>query len=665
MYFIPLPHPVTGTPQLYRHQDCCVAADAPLASKSCPVLTYEVPQGLYRELKIVSPPALHAVVQHASRLRPFDAEEDDCLAKGHVLIEFLARNVVNLKASDVATLRASYIVPVSKNHLQIPRLVTKKSADVFCPFMGVLPEEFYPFCEPLLYRLGLVDDVTPAFLDIVQAEALQRYRHQALSVNELAAAVRLLETAADMGVHIRAVPDQRGRLVPAEHCVVNDAPWLTERMTFTQGVFITHSKVTRQTAARANIRVLSAAVKEQLDPAQGAPFTPTEPELSQHLTSRLRSHTFAQCVATILETQGIVHAEHLRDSALHQMLSSLSVQIVTGLCTRLTMIATGEDVTRVPHATAFFDEKGRTVYLTHTPSVHCVVPLSVCVSAILHCPGNLHLEELFRCQEGDLSIVAHSMRIATRTPDEVIAMQRGVPGYPVSAEDESHLVPALKISLLTGETVAWEDPSKVRRYGRVVHVSFPGLQDPLQIPTYSVLVGLCERKTLPGAVLWRFEDGNPNGPSNGNIDSSTTPAQQQQPLGGLVMTAPEGETATRESLVETVCALLERINVPISMEGRDMLQQITSLNRELNVSREHISKLTTNMAQQTMRIQNLEISLQCPICYGKIAVALAPCGHCLCEECVKRMNEVDGGLNRTKKCYSCRRNVESFVKLFL
>lgn len=197
------------------------------------------------------------------------------------------------------------------------------------------------------------------------------------------------------------------------------------------------------------------------------------------------------------------------------------------------------------------------------------------------------------------------------------------------------------------------------------------------IATYRVRVGPTQVHELLSTDMYSFRDTvAPISPVHMAAAADPTPTHPDTPpaagIEGDVIDVAHGASggvAANKSEVSTVEyvnaveSLLRRSNLSLSTERQTMISRALALEVEHAALVGQLKEASEQLDHQKGIIHNVEQEQTCTICFQtkedgvNVNVALVPCGHCYCEDCVERIKE-------DSSCPQCKQSVSGSLKVF-
>jgi hypothetical protein len=101
-----------------------------------------------------------------------------------------------------------------------------------------------------------------------------------------------------------------------------------------------------------------------------------------------------------------------------------------------------------------------------------------------------------------------------------------------------------------------------------------------------------------------------------------------------------------ELLVHAVHDMLARVNLPVTLEQRTLMQQSLQLQQDKLTMRAELDQSLKEIQKKQQRLDAVDKAFECPVCMDVRVDAVLPCGHFFCHDCI--------GTLAARKCPQCR-----------
>jgi sacsin len=625
---------------MVRFCDAAMPADKYLVWSVMPVLQVggSGPNEMMRmQLKMLSPPPLALVLQNLANIRPETVDRwplqslsvEACYQKTY---EYLWARWADIGHDDRRTLRHLACVPVNDTLVKPSRIFCRLSGDL-SPFMFELPRHLGAH-EPLLKALGAREapshDDLVTFLHELGAEC----DGHALNPNELTAVVKVLETLTELrtrssGLPNLLVPDVGGTLVKAASCFLCGDRALLQRVDRNL-LHLAHPSLSSAVCASVGIGQLREALEERLE-GDAEPFF-CHSDLEGLLTKRLQSPALASAIVSIAQHDSLTAQGVSRD------LGGLKVVVARTLRTRLFLRPRGvrvggggesvgeegdmqgldvsaEDGAEVLY---FVDMRKRRILVSDSlpSSIDVYNVLAKAVNQVLQ--GKLAHELLalsvaLRAEPDEVASSLARLGISIeRSQYDVALACRGRPGAALLPLDAALVTLQPHRRFQPGDIVAWNDAEQVARYGIVVDAGAgeaegKGAAGKTGIRRLQIRVSAGEVAPMLSSDIMCFKPtsgghSDPAGPICGN---DCPPLSSLQPSRGAeaFLQHPDeqggqgghgggegeeggggrgGGAVSAQEVAGAVERLLGRLDVPLSLEKKELLQSVLELKERVD-----------------------------------------------------------------------------------
>mmetsp|Transcript_22436 Transcript_22436/g.43639 ORF Transcript_22436/g.43639 Transcript_22436/m.43639 type:complete len:346 (+) Transcript_22436:61-1098(+) len=161
--------------------------------------------------------------------------------------------------------------------------------------------------------------------------------------------------------------------------------------------------------------------------------------------------------------------------------------------------------------------------------------------------------------------------------------------------------------------------------------------------------------------------GTPARPLREPLDAKLGPGAQARSLarrGGDAKEKRKGQgggsrsASENEDLISAVSSLLARVNLPVTLEQKQLMKTNMGLQDELRAMKKQITLVCDAKDRANQRLKKIADGFTCKICLSEpIDRILIPCGHFVCSSCE--------GLLRTRSCPFCRQRYQTSTKFYL
>mmetsp|Transcript_16507 Transcript_16507/g.23131 ORF Transcript_16507/g.23131 Transcript_16507/m.23131 type:complete len:362 (+) Transcript_16507:400-1485(+) len=118
-----------------------------------------------------------------------------------------------------------------------------------------------------------------------------------------------------------------------------------------------------------------------------------------------------------------------------------------------------------------------------------------------------------------------------------------------------------------------------------------------------------------------------------------------------------GDDPAGSNVIEAVSSLLSRVNLPISLSQRALMESNMRLQAEMKKMQKQMAAVCDARDVLNSRLKKIEDSYICHICQSnKVDSVLVPCGHLICSTCQRCL--------RKRECPFCRNAFRSSAKYF-
>eukprot|EP00301_Raphidiophrys_heterophryoidea_P002418 c11125_g1_i2.p1 GENE.c11125_g1_i2~~c11125_g1_i2.p1 ORF type:complete len:1118 (+),score=253.69 c11125_g1_i2:603-3956(+) len=683
---------------------CALPDHKLLVMLACPLMDASAipPRLAWDHLAIQGSPSLTRVVDNLKRMTQAcilecwplpDISPDDVYSK---ILGLLSESWDSVPNNLRQELRAVSIVPVGSAIVPASRLfLTLNSSEGLFPFMFELPARFVRF-EGVLRDLGMEETPSAARLIELLNSLKREYGNRALNPNELRSFLRILNSLASSysssQSQLAVIPDTNAVLCSSRLCLLNDAPWLLEKIR-PGSVHLAHPSLKQDMCLKLGVQMLSTALKEQLDPRDPAKPVASLADMAAQMSQIVVAANTIRIIASVWQQCDPAHA--LPEQNVHALLKDVTVSIVEHITTRLYLLSSGTDVTRAPTAASvasavpsasstpsslfFVDAANKHILIAEPPlGVGCDYLLSVALSRFLGCAVVLPIAPFLNPASRQLQPdVAQALGLVQGDTESLVMRlsRRGVAGESLLESDISlvQLRPGRPLS--KGEVIAWEDksgPSPVFRYGAIDDIpsTNSGESSSRFIKKVRVIVDEGSGRTayfMP-SMLYTF-GGHATGVSSEAASSGfeelaanpvTSAKTTTDPKKTQITTAGgEGnlDHVTGTDFVKAVEDLLTKANVPFGLDQKKVLEQNVNLQDRLRQAGEELSQTKSQLEKMNATSEKLKSELTCKICFtNEVNIVIVPCGHLICAECSRGTTQ--------RCCPFCRTAVAQVCKFF-
>mmetsp|Transcript_32127 Transcript_32127/g.51731 ORF Transcript_32127/g.51731 Transcript_32127/m.51731 type:complete len:416 (-) Transcript_32127:142-1389(-) len=236
------------------------------------------------------------------------------------------------------------------------------------------------------------------------------------------------------------------------------------------------------------------------------------------------------------------------------------------------------------------------------------------------------------------------------------AVLRGMPGQALTPED-AKLIKLQPLRIFAENELIAIGSNGDYRYGRVLSQT----KDAFDALSYlTVDVGLGKKESLISSQVFIFTSN-----LNSNISAKDDPKEPVSPVTpnkgdekvdsksgelkdeGSIRRMEKGHIDHKAALVSAVSSILTRVNLPLSLEQKDLISANIQMQNQLRELKTQITSLADAKDKANEQLKKIEESFQCQICTSNpVDRVLIPCGHLLCSTCVGRL--------RRNNCPFCR-----------
>eukprot|EP00753_Platysulcus_tardus_P021952 PLAT9175.3.p1 GENE.PLAT9175.3~~PLAT9175.3.p1 ORF type:complete len:2055 (-),score=888.62 PLAT9175.3:62-6163(-) len=705
--FVPVTLPAGAGCSLARFQDCAVPDDYALVWTQQPVLQAgRVPPAvIWPGLRLRSPPAAETVLRHVDELTSdVEALENwreamSATAAFQAIYRFLATEWPSLSEGQRMRLQRMPLIPVG-NHFVRPSQLFFRLPENLAPFMFEVPRSFGAH-DRLFRQLGARAE--PATVDYAATlgELAASLAGAALNASELAAVLRLLALLAQESdtlpldaVHL---PNQRAVLVPASSCLVNDAPWMAERVD-TARVQFAHAKLPQAITTALRLPRLSAVVQERLAdgfiPRAHAPSA----ALSARLSAALGSAAVADGLRALLRDDAGAAAPTGSDAVdVAAALTGWQIKVVDSLCSQFTFAAGRRDDLDVTAAAAgsliYCDREALTLFIAqdalHAPLTAAGVAALAVNRHLLQ--GQLRdllpLEAMLQADAADVPKLLHQLQ-AVMPEAHAGETRRCQPGEPL-AEIDSKLAQFKPLhEFLPAEVIAFrESEDGDLRYGVVLAVageadgSADSEDSGSAIRRVKVQVAASAARWMRSTDLYSFRSAQAakgSSTSSSHMAAGDAAATLGDWFGSAVPAAADsgaereaaGEAGKEEEealpveaaeMVQAVQSILSRLKLGMSLEQQKLVEDNLRVVAERDRLAAELKREAARTAELREELEESKSGMQCQICYtADCDRVLVPCGHMICASCVDGI----AASGRTRRCPFCRKAYRSTCNFY-
>jgi sacsin len=117
------------------------------------------------------------------------------------------------------------------------------------------------------------------------------------------------------------------------------------------------------------------------------------------------------------------------------------------------------------------------------------------------------------------------------------------------------------------------------------------------------------------------------------------------------------DATDKQRVLSAVAALLQRANLPLSLEAKSLLSANMDLKNQVDECNAKLAAMKLQNVKINSTVEKIKSAFVCCICMIKeVNTVLVKCGHMMCDECVAQLP--------SQKCPQCRERIISTVPFF-
>ncbi len=639
----------------------------------------------------------------------------DFLGSFDAIFSYLQDHWSELSSRDISILRQTSLVPVASRLVKPSRLFLRLEERLF-PFMFEIPRAYGGY-DTLFRKLGTTESPSLDQYLLVLREISSDLKGSALNVNEISSVMkiilsvsRLLDQNSSRLQSDIYVPDESNRLILASNCLLNDSQLLAGRIDKKELKFVS-PKMPLQLCEQLGIRKLSDEIREVLVSIKGDHLKTPEKDACTAKAEKLQKDgSFQDVFSSNNFASGCLQ---LWEDGLSQLKNSVVDWKRLPTATTLQTTFRGYKLVFCQHVETRLERKGQTELIkgSNRTTSHVIEGSNIFVASshqfasVESTLGNIAMK-LMNSTAPDLPAFTNLSGVCAmfqvRDPATIprllesrgirkidrAAILRGTPGEVVTKTDLQRLcLDPLRI-FFKSETIAWVEEGgneggeqqTVYRYGKVLSEQRDKYNALSEI---EVNVGksnkarkflssnlYCFRSSLLRQNVNEFETGDTKNKSCAldvharNIETHATTsatgdrkALRDTEMKTQVDVSDNGNIDDKSVLVGAVSSILARVNLPLSLDQKELMGANMQLQKEVARLKAQITSVCEAKDRANARIQKVEESFVCNICANEdVDQILVPCGHLLCSTCESKL--------RQKQCPFCRQGFRETVIFF-
>lgn len=616
------------------------------------------------------------------------------------VFKYLQSHWDELDNSERHQLSDSAVIPVGSDLVKGSRLFFHL-AESLAPLMFEVPRAFGAY-DTLFRQMGSKE--SPSAEDYIQLlqELYNECGGNALNLNELLAVCRVVKhlanSVAEMGT-MPSIEDQRRIFLPSSTSVMqpmlsmanNDALWLSARIELKE-LHLVHPRILAPVCQLLGVPALSTVVTEEMDQSVEQVSSAVHSQLSSTIylmNTALASAQFGNGLRRIISVQhqkaaapndfsgGGPDFEDLdrRIGALAAFAIKEVGEVQSRFVARVGLPPRTIDVTQASARTSsvsFVDHEKRVIYvssstLRNNRSMRVGQIVASSINQLLGGPIQdcTPIESILQCDVNEITDVLRLLNI-TEDPSLIAEKLRGTLGEILTDADRSNVELSPLRSCLPGEIVAVQVDGSFR-YAKIVEARTSATE----VTRYNVRVSKSTSRWFLATEIYFFRSGRNAGVSR---SSGIGEARQADAVETIISTnsfslrempstlAASGVDGTSShsseisaspvgaaSVMSAANDLLSRLNVSLSSDFEDLVNEVERLKQQLEMAEESRRIAAAQIDEAIRDKRDAEDALICAICLeARVNRVLVPCGHIYCGDCVDRLPRAQCPLCRSR-----------------